>query len=138
MPSLHESVPGQETTSDISRAPFSASPMRWSSFQRGVKLSLAYPSEHEVLLETRSCAPSRETSGEVGQGKELVRKDVPQWKFYIDGEITFLPLCGDIRFSPGVIIRRVAIRGLLPPRSGCSRRGGRRFLRHHSKGRVRD
>ncbi len=136
MPSLHESVPGQLTTSVISRAPDSARPRSREALPDVVDGLVADPAEHEVLLDGRAGEAAGEVAHDLTRGRGTARAmrsprvtftttvEKPSWR------------CGlDVRGAEALELGDVAVRrcvagrdgrSLRPPRRTCPRAEGAR------------
>ncbi len=85
MPSLHESVPGQLTTSVISRAPASASPSVGEAAPDVVDRLVADPAKHQVLLDGRAGEATGEVAHDLGEAAELLGGQVAAGDLHDDG-----------------------------------------------------
>ena len=122
MPSLQESVPGQLTTSVISRAPDSASPSSRQAPPDVVDGLVADPAEHEVLLDGRAGEAAGEVAHDRREAAELLGREVPARDLHDDGRIAGLPLRLDVRGAKALELGDVAVR------RGEARRDARRLV----------
>ena len=109
MPSLHESVPGHETTSPTWSAPGVAQAQLAQRLPDLVDGLVAHPAQQQVLVDGGAHPAARVAARDVGQRAQLLGAQVAARHVDLDGREALLALGGDVRRAEALELRAVAV-----------------------------
>ena len=126
MPSLQESVPGQETTSLIWSAPASPSPSSLEPLPDVVDRLVAHPAQQEVLVHGGAGVAAAELAHDLREAAELLRREVAAGDLDLDGREALLALRLDVGRAEARERGAVAVGRAVGVRHARARRPARR------------